>query len=285
VALKKVGIVSMTGTMGIGIAQVCAQSGYQVIGSSRNIDKVNKTIDSIKARLTKSVEKGTLPKADMEATMSRLKGTTSFQDFADCDLVIEASADDMALKKSIFAELDKVCPKTAILASNTSVLSIIDLAVATTRPDKVLGIHFFNPVPLMKLVEIVKTIATGDETVKICQEFCKSIGKETVLAKDTPGFIVNRLGAPFMLDAVRLLENGTASRDDIDNAVRLALNHPIGPLALLDLIGIDVVYAGCSAMYDETKDPKFAPPVLLKRMVAAGWLGRKTGKGFYDYNK
>jgi 3-hydroxybutyryl-CoA dehydrogenase len=283
VAIKKVGIVSMTGTMGVGIAQVCAQAGYQVVGSSRNIDKVNKTIDSIKARLTKAVDKGTLKKEDMEATVARLKGTTNMQDFADCDLVIEASADDMALKKSIFAELDKICPKTTILATNTSVLSIIDLGVATTRPDKVLGIHFFNPVPLMKLVEIVKTIATSDETAKAAQEFCKSLGKETVMAKDTPGFIVNRLGAPFMLDAVRLLENGVASKEDIDKAVTLALNHPIGPLALLDLIGIDVVYAGCSSMYEETKNPAFAPPVLMKKMIAANWLGRKTGKGFYDY--
>ena len=281
--IKKVGIVSMTGTMGTGIVQTCAQSGYQVIGSSRNEDRVNKAIASIKSRLSRNVEKGTLSKQDMDATIARIKGTTNMKDFADCDLVIEASTEDMGLKKTIFAELDKICPQNTILATNSSTLSIIDIAMVTKRPDKVLGLHFFNPVPVMKLLEVVKTIATSDETTETCKKFGTSIGKTCVVAKDSPGFIVNRLGAPFMLNAVRMLEAGVATKEDIDAAVTLGLNHPIGPLALLDLIGIDNVYLGASVMYEQTKDPQYAPPVLMRKMVAAGWLGRKTGKGFYEY--
>ena len=280
--IKKVGVVGV-GIMGAGIAQVASQAGYQVIAREINEELLKKGLASINSFLSKSVEKGRLSQQDKDAVMGRIQGTLNLADFKDCDFVIEAVMENLELKKKVFAELDQVCPQHAVLATNASTVSIIDIARATKRPDKVVGTHYFNPVPMMKLVEIVKTIATSDETVKICQEYCRSIGKETVIAKDTPGFIVNRLGTPFMLEAVRMLESGIATRDDIDNAVKLGLNHPIGPLALLDLIGIDSVFYGASTIYDETKDPQYAPPVLMRKMVAAGWLGRKTGKGFYDY--
>ena len=280
--IKKVGVVG-AGIMGAGIAQSAAQAGYQVVIREINDELLKKGLGSINSALTRNVEKGRMTQADKDAVWSRIKGTVNMSDFSDCDYTIEAVIENLELKRKVFAELDKVCPPHTILATNASTVSIIDIAKATNRPDKVIGTHYFNPVAMMKLVEIVKTIATSDETVKICQEYCKSIGKETVIAKDTPGFIVNRLGTPFMLDAIRMLESGIASRDDIDNAIKLGLNHPIGPLALLDMIGIDSVYYGASTIYDETKDPKYAPPVLMRKMVSAGWLGRKTGKGFYDY--
>jgi 3-hydroxybutyryl-CoA dehydrogenase len=269
--------------MGSGIAQVCAQSGYQVVVSEINDELLNKGLTSIDSRLTRDVEKGKLAQQDKESILSRIKGTTNTKDFAGCDLVIEAVTENMDLKKKIFAELDKVCPRYTVLATNTSVLPIIDIATVTTRPDKVLGLHFFNPAPVMKLVEVIKTIATSDETLGIGIEFVKSLEKTAVIAHDTPGFIVNRLLAPFLLNAVRMLEAGVATREDIDAAINLSLNHPVGPLRLLDLIGIDSVFFGASAIYEELKDPQYAPPTLMRKMVAAGWLGRKTGKGFYEY--
>ncbi len=281
--VKKVGIVAMTGIMGTGIAQVCAQAGYQVLGSSRSQDNINKALASINSQLARAVERQRITQADKDAAVSRIKGTTSMQDFADCDLVVEAAAEDMQLKKGIFAELDKICKKDAIIASNTSCLSIIDLAIATKRPDKVAGIHFFNPVPVMKLVEVVKTITTSDDTVATSKKFCESVGKTVVIAKDAPGFIVNRLMTPFILNAVKMLESGVASREDIDTAINLGLNHPMGPLALVDLIGIDTFLSFADAQYEEFKDPQFSSPVLLRKMVSAGWLGRKTKKGFYEY--
>lgn len=280
--IKKVGVVG-AGIMGAGIAQSAAQAGYQVVIREINDEFLKKGLGSINSALTRNVEKGRMTQADKDVVWSRIKGTVNMSDFSDCDYTIEAVIENLELKRKVFAEMDKICPPHTILATNASTVSIIDIAKATNRPDKVIGTHYFNPVAMMKLVEIVRTIATSDETVKICQEYCKSIGKETVIAKDTPGFIVNRLGTPFMLDAIRMLESGIASRDDIDNAIKLGLNHPIGPLALLDMIGIDSVYYGASTIYDETKDPKYAPPVLMRKMVSAGWLGRKTGKGFYDY--
>jgi 3-hydroxybutyryl-CoA dehydrogenase len=281
--IKKVGIVAMTGIMGTGIAQTCAQAGYQVIGSSRSQDNVNKALASINSQLNRSVEKGRMTQADKDATAARIKGTTSMKDFADCDLVVEAAVEDMNLKKSIFAELDKICKPEAIIASNTSCLSIIDLAMVTKRPDKVVGIHFFNPVPVMKLVEVVKTITSSDETVATSKKFCESVGKTVVIAKDAPGFIVNRLMTPFINNAVRMLENGVAGREDIDTAINLGLNHPMGPLSLVDLIGIDTFVFFADAQYEAFKDPQFVPPTLLRKMITAGWLGRKTKKGFYDY--
>jgi 3-hydroxybutyryl-CoA dehydrogenase len=281
--IKKIGIVAMTGIMGTGIAQVCAQAGYQVVGSSRSQENVNKALASINSRLARSVEKGTMTQADKDAITGRIKGTTSMKDFADCDIVIEAAVEDMALKKGIFAELDKICKPGAIIASNTSCLSIMDLAMVTKRPDKVVGVHFFNPVPVMKLVEVVKTITTSDETVAASKQFCEKVGKTVVIAKDAPGFIVNRLMTPFINNAVRMLENGVASREDIDTAINLGLNHPMGPLTLVDLIGIDTFIFFADAQYEAYKAPQFCPPTLLRKMATAGWLGRKTKKGFYDY--
>jgi len=244
---------------------------------------LNKGLSSINSFLSKSVEKGKVSQQDKDATLGRIKGTTSTKDFSECDLVIEAATENIDLKKKIFAELDKVCPKHIILATNTSCLSILDVAVVTTRPEKVLGLHFFNPVPIMKPLEIVKTILTSDDTLKTGENFGKSVGKTVVIAKDTPGFIVNYLLQPFLLDAIRMLEVGIATKEDIDTAINLGLNHPMGPLTLTDLIGLDTILFIADAMYEELKDPRFAAPILLKRMVTAGWLGRKTGKGFYDY--
>jgi 3-hydroxybutyryl-CoA dehydrogenase len=217
--------------------------------------------------------------------MSRIKGTTNVKDFRDCDLVIEVAAEDLEVKKKAFAELDAVCPKHAILASNTSVLSVVEMAIVTKRPDKVVGLHFFNPASAMKLVEIVRPITVSDETVEISKEFAKSVGKTPVVIPDAPGFIVNRLAVPFMLNAMRLLESGVASREDIDTAVTLGLNHPMGPLALADLIGNDIVLSMADGIYQNLQDHQYIAPSLLRKMVAAGWLGQKTGKGFYDYKK
>ena len=280
--IKNVGVVGC-GAMGAGIAQLCAQSGYQVVVSEINDELLNKGLASIDKALARLVEKGKLAQQDKNATLSRIKGTTKTKDFSDCDLMIEAAIENPDLKKKIFAELDGVCPKHAILATNTSVLSIIDMAVVTKRPEKVLGLHFFNPAPVMRLLEIVKTIATSDETVEICKEFGKSLGKTPVVAPDKPGFIVNRLWIPYMLHAIRLLEDGVASREDIDNAVTLGLNYPMGPLTLADLTGLDVLFFAANAVYERLRDPRYIAPTLLEKMVAAGWLGRKTGKGFYDY--
>jgi len=280
--IKKVGVVGC-GAMGTGIAQLCAQSGYQVVVSEINNELLNKGLASIDKVLARSVEKGRISQQDKDATLGRIKGTTSMKDFSDCDLMIEAAIENLDLKKKIFAELDKICPKDAILATNTSCLSIIDMAMVTKRPDKVLGLHFFNPAPVMKLLEIVRTIATSDETIEVCKEFAKSVGKTPVIAPDKPGFIVNRLWVPYMLHAIRLLEEGVASREDIDNAVMTGLNYPMGPLTLADLTGLDILLFVANAIYERLKDPRYIAPTLLEKMVAAGWLGRKTGKGFYEY--
>ena len=280
--IKKVGVVGC-GAMGAGITQLCAQSGYQVVVSEINDELLKKGLAFIEKTLARSVEKGKLSHEDKDATTGRIKGTTSTKDFADCDLVIEAAIENLDLKKKIFAELDGICPPHAILATNTSCLSIIDMAMATKRADKVLGLHFFNPAPIMKLLEIVKTIATSDETFEASQKFGESLGKTTVVAQDAPGFIVNRLWIPFLLHSIRLYEDGVASREDIDNALMLGLNYPMGPLTLSDMVGIDVVKFVSDALYEQLKDPRYIVPTLVDKMVAAGWLGRKTGKGFYDY--
>ncbi|HUT97229.1 MAG TPA: 3-hydroxybutyryl-CoA dehydrogenase [Dehalococcoidales bacterium] len=282
--IKKVGVVGC-GSMGAGIAQLCAQSGYQVVASEINDELLKRGMGFIEKTLARSVEKGKLSQADKDAITGRLKGTTSTKDFADCDLVIEAAIENLDLKKKIFAELDGICPKDAILATNTSCLSIIDMAIVTKRPGRVVGLHFFNPAPIMKLLEIVKTIATSDETMAASKAFGEKLGKTTVVAKDAPGFIVNRLWIPFLLHSIRLYEEGVASREDIDNAIQLGLNYPMGPLTLSDMVGIDIVKFVSDALYEQLKDPRYIVPTLVDKMVAAGWLGRKTGKGFYDYSK
>lgn len=280
--INRVGVVGC-GLMGSGIAQVCAQAGYETVVSEVSSDLLNKGLGSIKSILEKNVAKGKIEKGEADATMSRLKGTTNLSDFSGCDLVIEAAVEKMEVKKKIFASLDGFCPKHTILASNTSCLSIIEMASATKRPSQVLGMHFFNPVPVMRPVELVRSIATSDETMQAAREFSQAIGKDVVVTKDTPGFVVNLLFVPFIFDAIRALQNGIASKEDIDAGIRLGLNHPMGPLTLADFIGLDTLHFIGNAMYEDFKDPKYASPTLLKQMVTAGWYGRKSGKGFYDY--
>ncbi len=280
--IKKVGVVGC-GQMGGGIAQVCAQSGYPVVVSEINDELLNKGLSKINSFLSKSVEKEKITQQDKDSTLARIKGTTDTRDFGDCDLVVEAAVENMELKKKIFADLDKVCPQQAILATNTSCLSIIDVAMVTSRPDKVLGLHFMNPVPIMKLLEIVRTIATSDETLETGKTFGKSLGKTIVTARDTPGFIANYLEMPYLLNSMRVMDAGVATKEDIDTTMNLGFNHPMGPLTLCDLIGLDTVLFVVDAIFEETKDPQYAAPPILRKMVTAGWLGRKTGKGFYDY--
>jgi len=280
--IKKVGVVGC-GLMGGGIAQVCAEAGYETIAREINDAFLEKGMNAIKANWKKNVAKGRMSEDDQSAAQGRLTGTTNMNDFAGCDLVIEAAIEQMELKKGIFTELDNITPAHAILATNTSCLSIIGIASATKRPEKILGIHFFNPVPAMKLVEVIETISTSSEIMDTGCKFGESLGKQVVRAKDSPGFIVNLLLIPFLLDAIRAYEKGLATKEDIDAGVKLGLNHPMGPLTLTDLVGLDTTYHIACAMYEETADPKYAPPVLLKQMVTAGWMGRKSGKGFYDY--
>jgi 3-hydroxybutyryl-CoA dehydrogenase len=280
--VKTIGVVGC-GLMGSGITQVCAQAEYPVVVSEISDELLQKGLNSIISRLSRDVDKGRLSSTDKDAIIGRMKGTTDIGEFSGCDLVIEAATENIDVKKKIFTGLDKACPGDTILASNTSGQSVTDIAMSTGRPDKVLGLHFFNPVPVMKLVEVIKTIAASEDTVKAGVDFVVSLGKTPAVCQDSPGFIVNQLFTPMLLDAVRMLENGKATREDIDNAATLGMNHPMGPLRLIDLIGIDSIYAGACAMYEELKDPKFAPPSLMKKMLTAGWLGRKSGKGFYDY--
>ena len=280
--INKVGVIGC-GSMGAGIAQISAQSGLNVIVREINEDLLSKGLASINKMLSKGVEKEKISQKDMDEALARIKGTTAMEDFAECDLVIEAVVEDLDLKKKVFTELEKICPRHTILGTNTSCLSIIDIATVTSRPEKVLGLHFFYPVALMALLEIVRTISTSDETVEAAKAFADRVGKSAVIAQDTPGYIVNRLFIPYMLDAIRLYEAGVASREDIDMGVKLGLNYPMGPLTLADFTGVDIVYFVASAMYEQTKDPALIPPTLLQKMVAAGWLGRKTGKGFYEY--
>jgi len=280
--IKKVGVIGC-GLMGRGIGEVSARAGFDVVVSEVNQQLLDKGLAAIDASLAKGVEKGKVTEADKAAAMGRIKGTINVQDFKDCDLVIEAAIENLELKKKIFGDLDKICVKDAILATNTSCLSVMDMAAVTQRQDKVLGMHFFNPVPVMKLLELVKTIATSEETLSAAKAFGQSVGKTVVTAPDVPGFIVNRLLMPFLIEAVRLIESGLATREDIDQAIVLGLNHPMGPLTLADFVGLDTAYFICNAMYDEMKENRFAPPVLLRKMVTAGQYGRKSGKGFYDY--
>jgi 3-hydroxybutyryl-CoA dehydrogenase len=280
---RKVGVVGC-GLMGGGISQVCAQSGYPVVVSEINEELLQKGLAAIDANLTRNVKKERITQQDRDATLARIKGTTDNRDFGDCDLVIEAAVENLDLKKKIFAELDVICPEHAILATNTSCLSIIDMAKATGRPARVLGLHFFNPVPVMKLLEIVRTTATSEETLEAGKEFGQSLGKTIIIARDTPGFIVNRLMTPQILNAIRMLESGTATKEDIDTGMMLGLNYPMGPLALADLVGLDTVLYIADGIHDRFREEQYVAPKLLKDMVAAGQLGRKTGKGFYDYS-
>ena len=280
--IKKVGVIGC-GQMGGGIVQTCAQAGYDVKVTEINQTLLDKGLNNIKSNLSRNVEKGRMTKDEMNVVLNRIHGSTNISDFVDRDLMVEAVIENMDMKKKLFAELDTVCPPDTILATNTSCLSIIDMAMVTKRADRVLGIHFFNPVPVMKLVEVVKTIATSQETITAGKQFGEKCGKKVVIAQDSPGFIVNRLMIPFILNAIHMMDSGIATKEDIDAGINLGLNHPMGPLALADLIGLDTVSFIANAMYAELKDPQFVAPPLLGKMVTAGWLGRKTAKGFYDY--
>jgi len=280
--IKKIGVVGC-GLMGRGIAEVSAKAGYDVVASEINKDLLDKGMAAVGVSLSKAVEKGKLAQSDMDAILARIKGTTDMKDFKDCDLVVEAAIENLDLKKKIFIDLDRICPPDTILSTNTSCLSVMDVAAVTNRPAKVLGCHFFNPVPLMKLLELVKTITTSKETLETAVEWGKSLGKTVIIAPDRPGFIVNRSFLPYMVEAFEMYESGVATREDIDTGVQLGLNHPMGPLTLADMVGLDTLLFVMDAIYAETKNPKFVAPVLLRKMVTAGHLGRKTGKGFYDY--
>jgi 3-hydroxybutyryl-CoA dehydrogenase len=280
--IKKVGVVGC-GIMGAGITQLCAQSGYSVIVSEINEELLQKGMKSIHKALSRLVEKDKITTDNRDTILQNIKGTTNMEDFSACDLVIEAATENMDIKKAIFAQLDKTCPEHAILASNTSVLCVAEIAGATKRPENVLGMHFANPVPVTRILEMVRTIATSDDTITESKRFAESIGKVVVVTKDLPGFISNRIFSSFLLNAVRLVQEGIATPEDIDTVFKMGAGHAMGPLETLDFIGIDTVYYGAKAMYEELKDPQYSAPPLLHRMMSLGWLGRKTGKGFYDY--
>jgi 3-hydroxybutyryl-CoA dehydrogenase len=282
VEIKAVGVIGC-GLMGAGIVEVCARAAYDVVVLEVNQDLMDRGLGRIRSSLEKAVARGKATREEADQTLGRIRGTLDLVDFGACDLVVEAAVENMEVKKQLFAALDAVVPPHAILASNTSSLCITEMASATKRGDRVLGIHFFNPVPVMPLIEFVRTILTSDETMQTAREFGTSLGKTMVTAKDTPGFIVNRLLIPYILDAVRVYENGLATREDIDTAIKLGLNHPMGPLTLLDFVGLDTTLFIADAMFEEYKDERYAAPPLLRRMVLAGQLGRKSGKGFYDY--
>jgi 3-hydroxybutyryl-CoA dehydrogenase len=282
--INKVGVVGC-GFMGAGIVQVCAQSGYEVMVVDISEQILSKGMSTIEYYLGRGVEKGRISQRDKDLTRARIKGSVTLEDMNDRDLVIEAIPEDMEQKKKVFIELDSICPRNTILCSNTSCLSVTELAQVTNGPDRVIGTHFLSPVPPSKLLEIVRADTTGEATVATVKKFGRSLGKEILVAKDTPGFIFNYLLMALTGAAVRLLENGVASAEDIDKSMTLGLGHPIGPLALADFNGLDVGYMVSRAMYERNKDPCLAPSTIMKEMVESGCLGRKTGEGFYKYKE
>lgn len=281
-AIKKVGIVGC-GLMGSGIAQVSAQAGYDVTVREVTKEFFDRGFKRIEGSLAKFVEKGKMQASDRDAALGRITGTTNLSDLKDCDIVIEAIIENMDEKTKIYKELDGLCGPHTIFASNTSSLPIGDMSAVTKRRDKFCGMHFFNPVPLMKLVEVVRAIDTSEETYQAAKSYAESVGKTVVTAKDTPGFVVNVLLVPYLLDAVRLLERGVASKEDIDQGMVLGCGHPMGPLTLLDYVGLDTTYYIAEIMFHEFKDSHYAAPPLLRRLVEAGYHGRKAGRGIYTY--
>ena len=282
--IKHVGVVGC-GLMGSGIAEIAARAGYKVTVLDVAQQFLDKGMGSLQASLEKAAGKGKISVEEKDATLGRLEGTLNIDDLKTCDLVIEAVIENMEEKKKVFASLDKACDQHTVLASNTSCLSILQMATATQRPSQVIGMHFFQPVPVMPMVEIIKTIVCSEETVKTAEAFAKATGKKVIFAKDTPGFLVNRLGFPMMMNAIRILDEGWTTVENVDQAWTLGTNAPMGPFTLMDFVGLDTMYSMACAMYDEFKDPAFAPPPLLKAMVTAGFYGRKSGRGFYNYSK
>jgi 3-hydroxybutyryl-CoA dehydrogenase len=282
-AIRKVGVVGC-GLMGSGIAQVSAQAGFPTVVREISPNALEKGLGSIYKFIQGGIDKGKVPPYELDKVKKNLTGTVELKDLADCDLVIEVAPENLALKKELFGALESICGSETVFASNTSSLSITELATFSKRPGRFIGLHFFNPVPLMKLVEVVRTLSTDDAAYRAAADWCRAIGKTVVSTGDSTGFVVNRLLVPYMLDAIRVYEQGLASRDDIDNAMKLGCGYPMGPLFLTDYVGLDTTYAIAEIMFDEFKEARFAPPPLLKRMVLAGRHGRKSGRGFYDWS-
>ncbi len=281
--IEKVGVIGC-GLMGAGIAQTAAQARFAVTVCEASAELLEKGLQSIEKNLERLFAKGTLNTRERDAARGRLRGTTNLGDFSRCDLIIEAITEQLSAKQKLFAELDAICSPAAIFASNTSSLSITEMSAGTRRPDRFVGLHFFNPVPVMKLTEVIRTIATDPGVYEEVIAFVARLGKTAVRASDRTGFIVNRLLVPYLLDAIRALEEGAGSIADIDLSMKLGCGHPMGPFTLLDFVGLDTTYYIAEIMFDEFKERRFAPPSLLKRMLMAGWHGRKSGRGFYDYS-
>lgn len=281
-AIQKVGVVGC-GLMGSGIAQVCAQAGFQTVVREVSPELVEKGLKNIEKNLARLVEKAAIAESAKNEIRGRLKGVTLLDELKDCDLVVEAIVEQLPAKRELFSALDALCPAHTIFASNTSSLTITEIAAVTKRPQRFVGLHFFNPVPVMKLVEVVRTIATDPAVYEEMVSFSAKLGKTPVRAQDSGGFIVNRLLVPYLLDAIRALEEGVGSVVDIDNSMKLGCGYPMGPFTLLDFVGLDTTYYISQIMFDEFKEKRFAAPPLLKRMVLAGWHGKKSGRGFYDY--
>ena len=280
--IKTVGVLG-AGLMGAGIAQVAAQSGFATRVREVSDALCQRGKAGIEKQLNKAIEKGKLTAEQRDATMAKLSFTTAVSDLKDCDIVIEAVIEELGIKNAMWKELDALCPAHTIFASNTSSLTIAAMAAATTRPDRMVGLHFFNPVPVMKLVEVVKTVTTSEDSFQRAFAFAKKLHKEPIAAKDNSGFVVNLLLVPYLIDAINALEHGVASVDDIDKGMMLGTGYPMGPFTLLDFVGLDTTYKIAEIMFDEYREKRYAPPPLLKRMVMAGMYGRKSGKGFYDY--
>jgi 3-hydroxybutyryl-CoA dehydrogenase len=283
-AIARIGIVG-SGIMGSGIAEVAATTGHEVVLRSRSLESARAMVAGLAKSLARQVEKGRREQADADAALARVTATADLADLAGCDLVIESVVEDLDVKKALFRELDAICGPNAILATNTSTLPVVEMAMVTGRPEQVCGVHFFNPAPAMSLVEIVRPMTASDATIDAVKAFATTCGKNAVEVADRAGFIVNALLFPYLNNAVRMLENGVASRDDIDTAMKGGCNFPMGPLALLDLVGLDTSVAILDALYDEFRDPNYAAVPRLRRMVTAGHLGRKSGQGFFDYRK
>ncbi|MBA2246015.1 MAG: 3-hydroxybutyryl-CoA dehydrogenase [Gemmatimonadetes bacterium] len=282
--IRQVGVLGC-GLMGSGIAQVCAQAGYDTVVREVSDQLCERGLGGIGKQLGRAVEKGKMASEDRDQTMGRLRGTTRLEDLAGCDIIIEAVVEDLEVKNEMWRTLDGVCGPETIFASNTSSLTIADMAAATSRPGRMVGLHFFNPVPVMKLVEVVKTIATDPQVFEAAFEFARALGKEPIVCKDNSGFVVNLLLVPYMMDAIRAAEQGVASVEDIDKGMRLGTGYPMGPFTLSDFVGLDTLDKIGDIMYDEYKEKRYASPPLLKRMVSMGYYGRKSGKGFYDYSQ